>query len=254
MVIASASLVSCAPVVAPESHAFPPVMPELAPCAKDSSAPLHDGVDPAALVMVGYDFGPQCSGTIVELDHSSAYVVSARHCFTDEHGELFLPMQRARVFLARKDEHGSFWDPRPVRGIVKGDAVAEDEWPWERLKLDRGDWIVFTVAREAAMRAVPLADTPLRQKVPAAMLTVRWQQTTGRPCAHARRFAWGDAASLGLAGYSGAAIVAQGRVQGLFVGYETNAASRTSYVRVTPSEAIAKPWRAIRSASGAVAR
>ncbi len=242
VISASASLVSCTPAVAPDAHAFPPVMPELAACATASNVPLHDGVHPAALVMVGYDFGPQCSGTIVELDDSSAYVVSARHCFTDEHGALFLPMQRTRVFLAREDEHGSFWEPLSVRGLVKGSAAVEES-SWERFKLDRGDWIVFTVAREASMRAVQLADAPLREKVPAAMMTVRWQQSTGRPCPHARRFTWGDVASLGLAGYSGAAIVARGRVHGLFVGYETNAASRTSYVRVTPVEAIAKPWR-----------
>lgn len=219
-------------------------MPELAACAKDANVPLPDSdVPPAALVMVGSDLGPRCSGTIVHLDATSAYVVSARHCFTDASGELHLPPQRARVFLVREDAQGSFWEPRPVLSVVKGEASAAQS-SWARFKLDHGDWIVFTLAREPSMRAVALADAPLREKVPAAMLTVRWQSSTGRPCLHDRRFEWGATSPLGLAGYSGAAVVANGRVQGLFVGYETDASEQVSFITLVPAESIARPWAA----------
>jgi hypothetical protein len=198
--------------------------------------------------MVGFDTGPQCSGTIVRLEPEAAYVVSARHCFVTDSdaGALSLPVSRIHVYLAREDPEGFAWTARPARRIVLGRADAR-LWTWNNFEFDGGDWAVIEVAREEGMTAIPLADGPLAAAEPAALTTMRPQDITGRPCPHARSLRWGDTGAFGYGGYSGAAIVANGRVQGLFTGYRTRGIwflEHITVLTVAPASHIARPWLA----------
>lgn len=219
-------------------------MPPSAGCAEHLATPTTATTVPSgALAMVGFDFGPRCAATVLHLDERNAYLVAARHCLV----RVGVPPSRARVYLPREDKDGMFWEPRPIRRVFVGPGGEHVE-PWDDFVFDLGDWSVLEVERDPTMVAIPLADAPLREHIAATLVTVRPQDYgTYRPCLHARGLDWGEVASLGIGGYSGAAIVANGRVQGLFVGYRERGLllfRRVDALRIVPAESIGRPWLA----------
>jgi hypothetical protein len=195
--------------------------------------------------MVGYDTGPGCSGTIVHLDDASAFVLSARHCLVPrEGGPQWLPTSRVRVFLARGDEEGLFWEPRPVQQVIVPRG-AQTLSSWHDNELSDKDWALFVLAREPEMRAVELADAALPHGAPVTLVTLRSQDATDRPCSHGRPFRWGEVASIMMSGYSGAAVVANGRVHGIFVAGKTGSVWPFDGVRslvFVAASSVDRPW------------
>lgn len=230
-------------------------IPRMAACTEHLGTPIQATAAPtAALAMVGFDFGPRCAATVVHVDDRSAHLVAARHCLVRPP----IPLSRARVYVAREDKEGPFWEPRTIRRVWLGAGGRELE-QWEDFAFDRGDWALVEVDRDETMVAIPLADAPLREHLAAQFVTVRPQdQASYRPCPHARGLEWGEIAALGMGGYSGAAIVANGRVHGIFVGYlERGLFRHLTELTVVPAESIPRPWvAAVATASptAAVAR
>ena len=103
------------------------------------------------------------------------------------------------------------------------------------------------------MRAVELADHAPPAGTPVALVTMRSQDGLDRPCSHARNFRWGEVTELMMGGYSGGAIVADGRVQAVFVGGSTRGLwlfHRVTSLMFTPASQVGRPWLVPHPAAG----
>lgn len=233
-IVAASALGACTP-------AKPP--PFATSCTWSAEAERHalTSVDATgSLVMLESADGPTCSGTIVHRDETSAWVVSARHCLYDRHRQP-VPQDTLRVLVARGRE-GIAWDRRSVLRVISSARHRQREW--------RGiafvdDWALVQIASDDEMRAIELAEAEASEALPVALLTVRPQVRWDQPCPHARPFIWGELAQIAMAGYSGAAIIGNGRIQGVFSGVSTRGwwlMERVTHLDIAPASSIERPW------------
>lgn len=186
--------------------------------------------DPGGVVTVGTDAGIVCTGTVIRAekvdDGWRHHVLTAKHCFGDYAGG-DLPTAEIRALVdggyeIYKGARLEVWSERTVNYSGPVAAVGFETVTWVA-----DDWGILVITLPLRLQTLPLAldqdAAKLRRGDAVAMysyLDRAWPMKLGF---HTHDFPWGAVPpELSEDGHSGAPIVRNGRVVGIYVAALTN--------------------------------